>query len=99
MGFFAKQLQAFGGAPAEDLLTAGLLGCGVIVGVRPTGVSMTTGAGEGQVHLFTVEVTLDDVASYTAECRQLFAPATLSQLVAGEPTVAVRVDPQDRARI
>jgi hypothetical protein len=58
---------------------------------------VSTGADFNPAHvcIFTVEIQLDNEPRYTATCRQAILATVLPQLISGEPTVAVRVDPED----
>jgi hypothetical protein len=51
------------------------------------------------VCVFTVEVSLDNVARYVATCRQAIRATILPQLLGGGATVAVRVDADDHSQI
>jgi hypothetical protein len=98
MGLFNKLRHATGSV-SRKLLEEGLLGRGIIIGIRQTGVS--TGADFNPSHVceFTVEVTLDNVPRYTATCRQAVLATVLPQLASPGTTVAVRVNPDDHAEI
>jgi hypothetical protein len=96
MGFLSK----ITGGPDKKLLATGLLGRGIIVGVQPTGTTLEIGNGLVQrVCVFTVEVSLDGRAPYTATCKQRFPEIQLPQIRPGNTTVAVRVDPADPTQI
>jgi hypothetical protein len=98
MGLFDKLRQATGSV-SRKLLEEGLLGQGIITGVRQTGVS--TGADFNPSHVceFTVEVSLDNTPRYTATCRQAVLATILPQLLNPGTTVAVRVNPDDHSEI
>jgi hypothetical protein len=87
------------GSVSRELLAEGLLGRGIVVGVKQTSVS--TGADFDPSHVceFTVEVALDEVPRYTASCRQAVKATVLPQLMMPGATVAVRVDRNDHTRV
>lgn len=96
MGIFTKIKNAVGGTDAASIPNA-VFGRGVIVGVQPTGTTITTGGVEQRVCLFQVEVALDDQAPYLATCRQRIPMWTIAQIQPGSTIVAVRVDTADPA--
>ena len=98
MGLFGKMRNLSGSVP-KKLLENGLLGRGIITGVKQTSVSVGADFNPAHVCVFTVEVTLDNVPRYTATCRQAILATVLPQLISGEPTVAVRVNPDDHSEI
>src|SRR4051794_38385134 len=98
MGLFNKLRHATGSV-SKDLLENGLLGQGIITGVRQTSVSTGADFNPSHVCVFTVEVSLDNVPRYTAECRQAVLATVLPQLVNPGTTVAVRVNPDDHSEI
>jgi hypothetical protein len=98
MGLFSKMRDLTGSVPKE-LLNEGLLGRGIIVGVQQTSVSTGSDFNPSHVCVFTVEVALDNVARYTATCRQAVNAVVLPQLMTQNATVAVRVDRNDHSRI
>ncbi len=98
MGLFNKMRNLTGSVPNE-LLERGLLGRGIIVSVQQTSVSTGVDFDPAHVCVFTVEVALDNVARYTATCRQAVKATILPQLMTPGATVAVRVDPDDHSRI
>jgi hypothetical protein len=98
MGLFNKMRNLAGSVPKE-LLQNGLLGRGIIVSIQQTAVSTGVDFDPSHVCVFTVEVALDNVARYTATCRQAVKATILPQLMMPGATVAVRVDPDDRSRI
>lgn len=98
MGLFNKMRNLAGAVPKE-LLQNGLLGRGIIVSIQQTSVSTGVDFDPSHVCVFTVEVALDNVARYTATCRQAVKATVLPQLMMPGVTVAVRVDPNDRSRI
>jgi hypothetical protein len=98
MGLFNKLRHATGSV-SKDLLQNGLLGRGIITGVRQTGVSTGADFNPSHVCVFSVEVSLDNVPRYTAECRQAVLATVLPQLVGAGTTVAVRVNPDDHSEI
>jgi hypothetical protein len=96
MGFLSK----ITGGPDKKLIETGLLGRGIITEVRLTGTQIQAGGGlEQRVCVFTVEVSLDGRAPYTATCRQRFPEIHLAQIQPGMTTVAVRVNPDDLTQI
>ncbi len=98
MGLFGK-MRNLTGSPSKALLEHGLLGRGIITGVKQTSVSTGADFNPAHVCIFTVEVTLDDVPRYNASCRQAVLATVLPQLLSGEVTVAVRVNPDDHSEI
>ena len=96
MGFLSKMT----GGPDKKLLETGLLGRGIITEVRPTGTTLEVGNGLVQrVCVFTVEVSLDGKAPYTATCKQRFPEIQIPQIQLGNTTVAVRANPADLTQI
>lgn len=98
MGLFRK-LQSMTGSTPRKLLEEGLLGRGIVTGVRQTGVSTGSDFNPSHVCEFTLEVQLDNVARYTAACRQAVLATVLPQLTTGQVQVAVRVNPEDHSEI
>ncbi|WP_162942342.1 hypothetical protein [Desertimonas flava] len=98
MGFFKKIKNAVGGTDAASIDNA-VIGRGVIVGVQPTGTSITSGGVEQRVCVFQVEVALDDQTPYMATCRQRIPMWTIAQIQPGATIVAVRVDAADPATV
>src|SRR6202007_2739572 len=93
-------LSKITGGPDKKLLETGLLGRGIITDVRPTGTTLEVGNGLVQrVCVFTVEVSLDRKAPYTATCKQRIPELQLPQIQPGNTTVAVRANPADPAQI
>jgi hypothetical protein len=96
MGFLSKLT----GGPDKKLLQTGLLGRAIITDVKLTGTTMEIGNGLVQrVCLFTVEVSLDNRAPYTATCKQRIPEIQIPQIQPGSTTVAVRVSPDDPSQI
>jgi hypothetical protein len=98
MGLFNK-LRGVTGSVSKKLLEDGLLGRGIITGVRQTGVSTGADFNPAHVCVFTLEVQLDNVPRYTASCRQAVQATVLPQLITGQVTVAVRVNPDDHSEV
>jgi hypothetical protein len=98
MGLFKKIRSATGSVPRK-LLEEGLLGRGIIIDVKQTGVSTGADFNPAHVCIFNVEVTLDNVPRYTATCRQAVLATVMPQLMSGQATVAVRVNPEDHSEI
>ena len=98
MGLFGK-MRNLTGSVSSKLLQEGLLGRGIITGVQQTSVSRGAEFNPAHVCVFTVEVQLDNVPRYTATCRQAILATVLPQLISGQPTVAVRVNPDDHSEI
>src|SRR3954449_6909235 len=98
MGLFNKLRQATGSV-SRKLLEEGLLGQGIITDIRQTSVSTGADFNPSHVCVFTVEVSLDNVPRYTAECRQAVLATVLPQLLNPGTTVAVRVNPDDHSEI
>jgi hypothetical protein len=96
MGLFKKLT----GGVDNKLLETGMLGRGVVLGVRPSGTTLQSGNGLVERKCeFQVQVTLDDQAPYEASCTQRIPEVYLPQFQPGASVVAVRVDPQDRSKI
>jgi hypothetical protein len=98
MGLF-KKLKELSGTPSAELLQNGLLGRGLLVSVQTTNMSTGAEGFEKPVCIFTIEVTLDNIPTYQAQCRQAVPVVALAQLVPGQSVVAVRVDPNDQSSI
>jgi hypothetical protein len=98
VGLF-KKMRELGGGVSKELLENGLLGRGIITGIQRTGVSTGSEMDPSHVCIFTVEVSLDNTPRYTATCRQAVRATTMPQLMSGEVTVAVRVNPNDHNEI
>jgi hypothetical protein len=93
-------LSKITGAPDKKLIETGILGRGILTEVQLTGTTVQTGNGLVQrTCLFTVEVSLDGRAPYTATCKQRIPEIQLPQIQPGNTTVAVRVNPADPAQI
>ncbi len=98
MGLFTK-MRDLTGSVSKELLSDGLLGRGIIVGVKQTSVSTGVDFDPSHVCAFTVEVALDNEPRYTATCRQAVKATIMPQLMTPGATVAVRVDRNDHSRI
>ena len=93
-------LSKITGAPDKKLMETGILGRGIIADVQLTGTTLQTGNGLVQrTCLFTVEVSLDGKAPYTASCKQRIPEIQIPQLQPGATTVAVRANPADLTQI
>jgi hypothetical protein len=96
MGLLSKMT----GGPDKKLLETGLLGRAIITNVRPTGTTLEVGNGLVQrVCVFTVEVSLDGKAPYTATCKQRIPEIHIPQIQPGNTTVAVRANPAELTQI
>lgn len=96
MGF----LKRLTGGTDKALLENGLLGRGEITGVSASGTTMTVGNGLVERKCtFQLAVTLDNVPTYEATCVQRVPEVYLPQLQSGGAVVAVRVDPEDHAKV
>src|SRR5258708_1840000 len=90
MGLLSKMT----GGPDKKLLETGLLRRGIITGVQPTGTTLEGRNGLVQrACVFTVEVSLDGRAPYTATCKQRIPEIHIPQIQPGNTTVAVRANP------
>jgi len=99
MGLFNKVKTALGGDD-EALMTSGLLGRGEIQDVRVTGSSVQVGgAPPEQICVFQILVYLDDTPPFPAQVRKRIPVYLLGNLTPGQSVVAVRVDPNDHARV
>ena len=98
MGLLSKMRNLTGSVP-KKLLENGLLGRGIITGVKQTSVSTGADFNPSHVCVFTLEVSLDNVPRYTATCRQAVLATYLPQLMTGSATVAVRVNPDDHSEV
>jgi hypothetical protein len=93
-------LSKITGGPDKKLLETGLLGRGIITGVTPTGTTLQSGNGLVQrICLFTVEVSLDGKAPYTATCKQRIPEIQIPQIQPGGTTVAIRANPAELTQI
>jgi len=97
MGLFSKMKELSGNVP-DELLNNGLLGRGILTDVVVTDVSVGY-VDPALVCDITAEVMLDNVAPYTATCRQGIPTSVVPQLRSGGATVAVRVNPDDHSQI
>jgi hypothetical protein len=98
VGLFNK-MRDLTGSVSKELLRDGLLGRGIIVGVKQTSVSTGADFDPSHVCAFTVEVALDNEPRYTTTCRQAVKATILPQLMSPGAAVAVRVDANDHSRI
>jgi hypothetical protein len=88
------------GGADKKLLQTGLLGRGIITELQLTGTTIQTGNGLVQRKcVFTVEVSLDGRAPYTARCTQRVPEIQIPQIQPGATTVAVRANPDDVTQI
>jgi hypothetical protein len=87
------------GTVDPDLLHNGLLGRGLVLSIEKTGTSVGSRHEPRPVCQFSVEVTLDNQPSYTAEFRQSVPLADVPSYVPGQTFIAVRVDPADHTRV
>jgi hypothetical protein len=88
------------GGADKKLLQTGLLGRGIITEVQLTGTTIQTGNGLVQRKcVFTVEVSLDGRAPYTARCTQRVPEIQIPQIQPGATTVAVRANPDDVTQV
>jgi len=93
-------LSKITGGPDKKLLETGILGRGIITDIKLTGTTLQTGNGLVQrTCLFTLEVSLDGRAPYTATCKQRIPEIQIPQIQLGNTTVAVRVNPADPAQV
>ena len=93
-------LSKITGGPDKKLLETGLLGRGIITDIKLTGTTLQSGNGLVQrTCLFTVEVSLDGRAPYTATCKQRIPEIQLPQIQLGNTTVAVRANPAELTQI
>jgi hypothetical protein len=96
MGLFSKMT----GGVDKKLLQTGLPGRGIITDVKLTGTTLQTGNGLVQrTCIFTMEVSLDNKAPYTATCKQRIPEIQLPQIQVGSSTVAVRANPDDLTQV
>lgn len=96
MGLLSKMT----GGPDKKLLESGLPGRGIITDLKLTGTTIQTGNGLVQrTCIFTMEVSLDNQAPYTATCKQRIPEIEIAQIQPGASTVAVRANPDDLAQI
>jgi hypothetical protein len=93
-------LSKITGGPDKKLLETGILGRGIITDITMTGTTIQSGNGLVQrTCVFTLEVSLDGKAPYTASCRQRIPEIQIPQIQLGNTTVAVRVNPADPSQI
>lgn len=98
MGLLKKMSKMAGGVDG-DLMTSGLLGRGVVVGLQLTGTAVTVGVEEHRVCELTLQVFLDGRDPYVAQVRQRIPEYLLGQLGQGGAAVAVRVSPTDSTQV
>jgi hypothetical protein len=92
-------LSKITGGADKKLLATGLLGRAIITDVRPTGTTLEAGNGVQRVCVFTMEVSLDHKAPYTATCKQRIPEILIPQIQLGNTTVAVRANPAELTQI
>ena len=93
-------LSKITGGPDKKLLETGILGRGIITDIKLTGTTLQTGNGLVQrTCLFTLEVSLDGRAPYTATCKQRIPEIQIPQIQPGATTVAVRANPAELTQI
>ena len=97
MGLFDAFRGVTGGVD-PDLLSDGVPGRGVIVGVQVNGAQVSFGAEAHRVCDLHVQVFLDGGQPYVAACRQRVHEVLLPQL-GGGVAVAVRVARDDASRV
>ncbi len=97
MGLFDAFRGVTGGVDG-DLVTNGVPGRGVIVGVQINGAQVSFGPEAYRVCDLQVQVFLDGGQPYVAACRQRVHEVLLPQL-GGGVAVSVRVDRADASRI
>ena len=76
-----------------------LVGRGTIVSVRQTPFSFGDEADPLRVCVLTIDVTVGEGPGYTATCRQAVKASLLPELLLGGGSVAVLIDPGDRAHV
>ena len=93
-------LSKITGGPDKKLLETGILGRGIITDIKLTGTTLQTGNGLVQrTCLFTLEVSLDGRAPYTATCKQRIPEIQIPQIQPGGTTVAIRANPAELTQI
>jgi hypothetical protein len=89
-----------GSMSRKELLSEGLLGRGVVTGVKATGSSMQVGGGiPVQTCVISLEVAIDGVDRYEARCKERLSLTDIPRLTPGETVVAVRVNPNDHQEV
>jgi hypothetical protein len=93
-------LNKITGGTDKKLLQTGLLGRGIITDLKLTGTTVQSGNGLVQrACLFTLEVSLDGKAPYTASCKQRIPEIEIPRIQPGASAVAVRANPDDLTQI
>jgi hypothetical protein len=87
------------GTVDPDLMQRGTLAQGIVMSVRETGTSVGSKQDPRPVCDFEVQVRLDNTPPYVAHVRQSVQLARVPLFVPGETMLAVRVDPQDPAKV
>ena len=96
MGFMNKLT----GAADKGLLKNGILGRGLVVQMGIGGSTVQSGGGMVErVCDFVLEVSIDNVPTYQATCRQRIPEVNIPQIQQGGVTLAVRVDPDDHSKV
>ena len=101
MGFMDK-IRAVGGGVSPDLLKNGVLARGEVIGVQPTGMSVSRGGQvvtEKQVCNVTLNVIMDGTEPYQASVRQGIPVLLITQMASGSAVVAVRVNPDNHQEV
>jgi hypothetical protein len=84
----------------KELRSEGILGRGVVTGVQPTGSSMEVGGGIAQhVCIVSLEVAIDGVERYAAQCKERLSLTDIPRIVPGQTVFAVRVNPNDHQQV
>lgn len=103
MGLFddiAKGFQQLTGGVDDELLATGVLARGEILGVAPSGttISVMNGLTE-RTCVFTLRVMMDGQPPFDTTVSQRVQEVTIPQLQQPGIVVAVRVDPANHARV
>lgn len=97
MGLF-DAFRGMTGGVDNDLVTNGLPGRGLLVGIQVNGAQVSFGADEYRVCDLQLQVFLDGGQPYVASCRQRVHEVILPQL-GGGTALAVRVDRNDASKV
>lgn len=101
MGFMDK-IRSMSGGVSPELMQNGVLARGEVIGVQPTGMSISRGdqvATQRQVCNITLNVLMDGTPPFQATVRQAIPVLLLTQLSSGSAVVAVRVNPDNHEEI
>jgi hypothetical protein len=103
MGLFdsiAKGFRDLTGGVDSELIATGVLARGEVLGLTPSGTTLTVGNGLVERNCeFVLNVIMDGQQPFQATVSQRIQEVMLSQLSAPNVILAVRVDPADHSRV